>query len=189
VNQAKMYLEKFDRNRLEEKFRRWRNVKFFFPYRELSANPKWQALILTCMDCRITSNVFGIEDPGEAIIIRNAGALLTKDSLRSILIAIYELNVNFIAVVGHTNCGSETTKDGMEELLSKISKRTKMSRNDVLNTLGTLDVSKAFLGFIDVHFKVQSTVEALRQHPLIYSVDINVVGYIYNTQTGDIIKV
>lgn len=189
MSQAIMYLEKFDRNQLEEKFKRWRNLKFFFPYRELSANPKWQALILTCMDCRITSNVFGIEDPGEAIIIRNAGALLTKDSLRSILIAIYELNVNFIAVVGHTNCGGENTKREMEELLSKISKRTKMSRKDILNTIGTLDVSQAFLGFKDVHLKVRATVEALKQHPLIYSVDINVVGYIYNTKTGDIIEV
>ncbi|MFX0184716.1 MAG: beta-class carbonic anhydrase, partial [Candidatus Hodarchaeota archaeon] len=189
MNQSKMYLEKFNRNKLEEKFKQWRNLKFFYPYRELSANPKWQALILTCMDCRITSNVFGIEDPGEAIIIRNAGALLTKDSLRSILIAIYELNVNFIAVVGHTNCGGENTKGRMEELLSKISKKTKMSRNDVLNTLGTDDASQAFLGFKDVHLKVPSTVEALQQHPLIVSVDIDVVGYIYNTQTGDIIKV
>ncbi|MFX0052091.1 MAG: beta-class carbonic anhydrase [Candidatus Hodarchaeota archaeon] len=184
-----MHLEKFNRKKLEEKFKQWKNLKFFFPYRELSANPKWHALILTCMDCRITSNVFGIEDPGEAIIIRNAGALVTKDSLRSILIAIYEFGVNFIAVVGHTDCGGENTKGRMEELLSKISKRTKMSRNDVLNSLGAQDVSQAFLSFKDVHLKVRSTVESLQYHPLILSEDVNVVGYIYNTQTGDIIKV
>ncbi|MHA1969916.1 MAG: hypothetical protein ACW964_19250 [Candidatus Hodarchaeales archaeon] len=62
---------------LDEKFKKWRNINFYYPYSELTSIPNWRIAILTCMDCRITSRIFGIEDPGEVIVIRNAGSLLT----------------------------------------------------------------------------------------------------------------
>jgi carbonic anhydrase len=174
---------------LEIKFKTWQNLKFYFPYSELTNQPKWRVAILTCMDCRIISNIFGIEDPGDAIIIRTAGALLTSDSLRSLIIAIYELNVNLIVVVGHTDCGGEMTKDQMIQLLNKISKKTGMPGEQVLRLLSSSDLSTAFLGFSDVEEQIHETVKSIQEHPLIFPTEVEVVGYIYDVSRGIISKV
>ncbi len=174
---------------LNEKFNIWRNIKYYYPYSELTRQPKWRTAILTCMDCRIVTNVFGIEDPGEAIIIRTAGALLTLDSLRSLLIAIYELSVNLIAVIGHTDCGGGMSKDQMSQLVQKISKRTSLLPDKVLRLLGSSDPSSAFLGFNNVEVQVQRTVMDIQEHPLISPIGVEVDGYIYETLKGDLIKV
>lgn len=173
---------------IDDKFKIWRNIKFYFPYRELTNLPKWRVAILTCMDCRITTSVFGIEDPGESIIIRNAGALLTIDSLRSLLIAIYELSVDLIAVVGHTDCGGKMTEDQMIQLVSKLSKKTGVSHEKVLRLLESSDPSHAFLGFNDVKIQIQRTVKTIREHPLISPAEVEVVGYIYNTLNGNLVR-
>jgi carbonic anhydrase len=178
-----------DSKDLKNKLKHWKDLKYFFPYSELTGHPKWRVVILTCMDCRIISNVFGVEEPGEVTIIRNAGALLTPDSLRSILVAIYELEVNLIAVIGHTDCGGCMSNDEMETLLSTISKRTKISHEEVLRILGVSSVKQAFLGFSDVTVQVKRTVKAIQTHPLISSVEVNVLGYIYDTKSGEIIKI
>ncbi len=173
---------------LDEKFKTWRNLKFYFPYRELTSQPRWRVAILTCMDCRIVSRVFGIEDPGESIVIRTAGALLTFDSLRSLLIAIYELNVSLIVVCGHTDCGGNMTENHVNQLLAKITKKTGISPEKVLHFLGFSDPSEAFLGFNDVEVQVRRTVESIQEHPLIAPTGVEVIGYIYETLKGNIIK-
>lgn len=173
---------------LDEKFKVWRNIKFYFPYSELTTQPKWRVAILSCMDCRIISNVFGIEDPGEAIIIRTAGALLTHDSLRSLLIAVFDLNVNLIVVVGHTDCGGKMNNDQMIRLLSKISKRTGIPGEKVLRLLGSSDPSEAFLGFNDVEVQIRQTVKTIQEHPLISPAEVEVVGYLYDALNGQLTK-
>ncbi|MHA2328224.1 MAG: carbonic anhydrase [Candidatus Hodarchaeales archaeon] len=134
------------------------------------------------------SNIFGLEDPGEAIIIRTAGALFTPDGLRSLLIAIYELNVNLVVVVGHTDCGGEMTNDQMDQLLNKISKKTNFSREKVLQFLNASSPFHAFLGFSNVKSQIQRTVRAIREHPLISAGNVEVRGFIYKTHEGDLIK-
>jgi hypothetical protein len=32
---------------IDQKFRNWRNIKFYFPYRELTNQPEWRTAILT----------------------------------------------------------------------------------------------------------------------------------------------
>lgn len=170
---------------LNEKFMIWRNLKYYFPYCELTNQPKWRVAILTCIDCRIISPIFGIEDPGEAILIRTAGALLTPDSFRSLVIAVYEMNVRIICVVGHTDCGGKMTKGQMNELLSKISKRAGLPTEEVLRLLNSSDASHAFLGFDDVKAQIHRTVKTLQKHPLISQTGVEVVGYLYDTLNGD----
>ena len=52
-----------------------------------SGKPRMRLAILTCMDCRI--NPFAICDisVGDAHVIRNAGARVTEDSIRSLVIS------------------------------------------------------------------------------------------------------
>ena len=141
------------------------------------------------MDCRIVSEVFGITDPGELTIIRNAGALLTPDSLRSILIALYEFNVNKIIVCGHTECGGQMNRQDMEKFVNNISEHTNLHYEEVLDELGSRDLSQAILGFVDVEKQVRKTVDSIKKHPLISPLKIQVNGYVYDTKFGEIDKV
>ena len=59
---------------------------------------------MTCIDSRIDPlAVFGLE-PGDAKILRNAGARVTDDVERGLALAAAALGVTRIAVVQHTDC-------------------------------------------------------------------------------------
>src|SRR3954468_14637996 len=61
--------------------------------------------IVTCIDTRIDPlEAFGLI-PGDAKVIRNAGARVTDDVLRTLIIASHALGVNRIALIQHTDCG------------------------------------------------------------------------------------
>src|SRR5215208_5155325 len=60
--------------------------------------------VLTCIDSRIAPlAMLGLE-PGDAKIIRNAGARVTGDALRSLVLAVHLLDVHRVCVVQHTDC-------------------------------------------------------------------------------------
>jgi carbonic anhydrase len=60
--------------------------------------------IITCMDSRIDPlRIVGME-PGDAKILRNAGARVTEDVLRTLLLAVHLLGVNRVLVMPHTDC-------------------------------------------------------------------------------------
>lgn len=78
--------------------------------------------ILTCIDSRIDPlAVFGL-DPGDAKILRNAGARVTDDVLRSLALAVATLGVTRIAVVQHTDCRMASSSD--EELVDAVARST-----------------------------------------------------------------
>jgi carbonic anhydrase len=60
--------------------------------------------VLTCMDSRIDPlAVLGLS-PGDAKILRNAGARVTDDVLRTLVLARYLLGVDRVMVMAHTGC-------------------------------------------------------------------------------------
>ena len=60
--------------------------------------------VITCMDSRIDPlNVLGMK-PGDVKILRNAGARVTDDVLRTLVLAVYLLGVNRVLVMPHTEC-------------------------------------------------------------------------------------
>jgi carbonic anhydrase len=60
--------------------------------------------LVTCMDSRIEPlTMLGLH-PGDAKILRNAGARVTPDVLRSLVLATRFLDVREIAVMQHTDC-------------------------------------------------------------------------------------
>jgi carbonic anhydrase len=67
--------------------------------------------IVTCIDSRIDPlAVFGLE-PGDAKILRNAGARVTDDVERGLALAAAALGVTRIAVVQHTDCKLTAASD------------------------------------------------------------------------------
>lgn len=60
--------------------------------------------VVTCMDSRIEPlDMLGLK-PGDAKIIRNAGARVTSDVLRTLTLATHLLGVDRVMVVAHTQC-------------------------------------------------------------------------------------
>jgi len=60
--------------------------------------------LVTCMDSRIEPlTMLGLQ-PGDAKILRNAGGRVTRDVLRSLVLATSFLGVTEIAVMQHTRC-------------------------------------------------------------------------------------
>ena len=83
--------------------------KNYEPY-ETSKYPDKKLAILTCMDTRLTELLpaaLGIHN-GDAKIIKNAGGVISHpygSAVRSLLVAVLELGVEEIMVIGHTDCG------------------------------------------------------------------------------------
>ena len=60
--------------------------------------------VITCMDSRIDPlSVLGMK-PGDVKILRNAGARVTDDVLRTLVLATYLLGVDRVLVMPHTGC-------------------------------------------------------------------------------------
>jgi len=78
--------------------------------------------IVTCIDSRIDPlAVFGLV-PGDAKILRNAGARVTDDVERSLALATAALGVVRIAVVEHTDC--KLTQSDDAELAAAVGAAT-----------------------------------------------------------------
>jgi carbonic anhydrase len=67
--------------------------------------------VLTCIDSRIDPLAMLGLIPGDAKIIRNAGARVTDDALRSLVLAVNLLGVDRICVVQHTDCAMAKKSD------------------------------------------------------------------------------
>jgi carbonic anhydrase len=81
------------------------------PHGHLPRRPARRLAVLTCMDCRIDPvPAFGLA-PGDAVVLRNAGAQVSDDVLRSLRLARHNLGVNAVYVVGHTDCAAHGSDD------------------------------------------------------------------------------
>ena len=78
--------------------------------------------IVTCMDSRIDPlRIVGMH-AGDAKILRNAGARVTDDVLRTLVLATHLLGVNRVLVMPHTDCRMASTDEaGIHADISKKS--------------------------------------------------------------------
>ena len=75
-----------------------------FEHADLEARAAKGLGVLTCMDSRIDPLAMLGLAPGDAKILRNAGARVTDDVLRTLVLADHLLGVNRVMIVAHTNC-------------------------------------------------------------------------------------
>ena len=153
--------------------------------------PAKKLAILTCMDARLTTMLSAAlgQSNGDAIIIKNAGALVhgeTGGEMHSLLVAIYELGVTRILVVGHTDCGvqgmtPEHIRRDMEKRIGKGENWEEAQR--LLNRM-----EKSLCGFQRVEQSVKDTVSFLRRHPFIPG-DVELYGMVIDSVTGKLTPV
>ncbi len=145
-----------------------------FRWSGLEARAAKGLAVLTCMDSRIDPlGMLGLV-PGDAKILRNAGARVTEDVLRTLVLAAYLLGVHRVMVVAHTKCrmagGSEADVHA-----------------DISAAGGPDTRSIAFLTADDQDSALRTDVQRVRSWP--YLGNLTVGGFLYDTETGRIRQV
>ena len=125
--------------------------------------------VLTCMDSRIDPmRMLGLV-PGDAKILRNAGARVTEDVLRTLVLARYLLGVHRVMVVAHTSC--------------RMAGADEAAVHEAIRAADGPDTrSITFLTAVDQDQAVRDDVQRVRSWP--YLRDVTVAGFVYDLSTG-----
>ena len=151
--------------------------------------PDKKIAIVTCMDTRLVELLpaaLGLRN-GDVKIIKNAGATITNpfdSTMRSLLIAVYELGVNEIMVIGHTGCGVQ----GMDaaEMLELMKKRGVSQEHITLMEHCGINLREWLHGFEDTDEAVRETVDLISRHPLMPPKGVCVRGFVMDSYTGEL---
>lgn len=153
--------------------------------------PDKRIAIVTCMDTRLVELLpaaLGIRN-GDVKMIKNAGGTITNpfdSTMRSLLVAVYELGVNEIMIIGHTECGVQgMNAAGMINLMKERGVDEEHIR--LMRHCG-IDLDKWLHGFDNTSEAVRETVDLVRNHPLMVS-DVRVGGYIMDSVTGKLNRI
>ncbi len=126
--------------------------------------------VVTCMDSRISPlSMLGLQD-GDAKILRNAGARVTDDVLRTLVLAVHLLGVERVMVVAHTDCRMSSVTD--EDVHREI------SRGAGIDTR-SLD----FHTIADQRATLAKDVQRVRSSPYLPPA-LPVAGCVYDVRTG-----
>jgi len=136
--------------------------------RHLDVEPSRRLAIVTCMDSRL--DVFaalGLGD-GEAHVLRNAGGIVTDDTIRSLAISQRRLGTREVMLIHHTDCGMEKlTDDGF--------------RAELEEAAGTAP-DFAIESFDDVEEAVRRSILRVRNSPFVPHREA-VRGFVYDVDT------
>ncbi len=136
----------------------------------LSGTARKGLAIITCMDSRISPLALVGMQPGDAKILRNAGARVTDDVLRTLVLATYLLGVNRILVMPHTDC--RMANESESQLHETIEKQFGVDTRSV--EFRTVENQRDALAY---------DVTRIRSYPLLQS-GVVVGGAIYDVATG-----
>ena len=139
-----------------------------------SNRPALHLTIVSCMDSRI--DLFALFDlkVGDAHMIRNAGGLVTDDTVRSLAISQRFLGTREILLVHHTNCGLEGLND--DALVDEMERET------------GIRPSWRAGGFTDPASSVRRSLERVHNDPFI-AVKDSVRGFVFDVKTGELNEV
>ena len=125
--------------------------------------------VLTCMDSRIEPLAMLGLRAGDAKILRNAGARVTDDVLRTLVLASYLLGVERAMVIAHTKCRMAA---GAEEDVHAA----------VAEAGGPDTRSLSFLVTADQEATLRGDVQRIRSWP--YLTHLRVGGFLYDVENG-----
>lgn len=125
--------------------------------------------LITCMDSRIEPlSILGLA-PGDAKILRNAGARVTDDVLGTLVLARWLLGVERVMVLAHTRC--------------RMSGGTEQDVHAAVQAAGGPDTrSISFLVTPDQDRELRTDVQRVRSWP--YLAGTSVGGFRYDVDTG-----
>ncbi len=134
----------------------------------MDARPVLKVAVVACMDARIDLHAaLGLE-LGDCHTIRNAGGIVTDDTIRSLTISQRALGTRSVILIHHTNCGMQTiTEDFRTELEHEVGQRP----------------TWAVEAFTDVDQDVRQSIARVRTSPFLAHTD-DVRGFVFDVHTG-----
>ncbi len=153
--------------------------------------PQKKIAIVSCMDTRLTELLpasLGLKN-GDAKIIKNAGGVISHpfgSVMRSLLIAVYELDVKEILIIGHTDCGARYTDS--KKMVKKMGEHGISQNNIGMVKYCGIDFDSWLGGFIDLEESIKKSVELVRKHPFIPET-VMVYGFIIDSETGELNRI
>ena len=129
--------------------------------------------VVACMDSRMP--LFGMLglDVGDAHVIRNAGGVITEDTIRSLTVSQHLLGTREILLIHHTQCGLQATDD--RSFADRVEAAT--GRRPFWSVQA----------FTDVDEDVRESMKLIRDCPYLLSHDVR--GTVYDVETGHLREV
>jgi carbonic anhydrase len=144
-----------------------------FDKADLPMPPGRKLAVVACMDARlIPTRVLGLNE-GDAHVIRNAGGVVTDDTIRSLAISQHKLGTEEIVLIHHTDCGMLTFKD--DDFKESLQEETGLKPTWAVETFSDLDGD------------VRQSIQRIKSSPFIPKK--NVRGFVYEVETGKLREV
>jgi carbonic anhydrase len=134
----------------------------------MDARPVLKVAVVACMDARIDLHkALGLE-LGDCHTIRNAGGVVTDDTIRSLAISQRALGTRSVVLIHHTQCGMQSiTEDFRTELEREVGQRP----------------TWAVEAFTDADQDVRQSMARVRTSPFLAHTD-DVRGFVFDVHTG-----
>ena len=141
----------------------------------LSGEARKGLAIVTCMDSRIDPlHIVGME-AGDAKILRNAGARVTEDVLRTLVLATHLLGVKRVLVMPHTDCKMASGED--QEIHAAILEKSGIDTRGIeIRTVK--DQMKALI----------TDIQRIESYPLLAK-NVKVMGAVFSVESGTLTPV
>jgi carbonic anhydrase len=143
-----------------------------FQHSDLTGTARKGLAIVTCMDSRISPLAVVGMQAGDAKILRNAGARVTDDVLRTLVLASYLLGVNRVLVMPHTDCRMASADEATIHAT-------------IQDQFGVDTRSLEFRTVSDQRAALEIDVTRIRTYPLLQK-GVSVAGALYNVSTGQL---
>jgi len=141
---------------------------------DLPMPPARRFVVVTCMDARIDpTKILGL-DLGDAHVLRNAGAIVNDDMLRSLVISRWMQDTEEVFVIGHTGCGMVGFTN--ESLRERLAEETGVAASDI-----------DFEAFPDIEESVRASVAQIAESPYLQGVTAS--GWVYDVTSGELREV
>jgi carbonic anhydrase len=132
----------------------------------LPARPSRGVAIVACMDARVdVIALLGLR-VGEAHVLRNAGAVVTDDVIRSLAISQRRLGTTEVMVIAHTDCGMQSLTD--EGFRAELKDAAGVAPEFAIGSFANLDES------------VRESLRRIRSSPFVLDA---VRGFVYDVKT------
>jgi len=141
----------------------------------LSGEARKGLAIVTCMDSRIDPlHIVGME-AGDAKILRNAGARVTEDVLRTLVLATHLLGVKRVLVMPHTDCKMASGEE--HEIHAAILEKSGIDTRGIeIRTVK--DQMKALI----------TDIQRIESYPLLAK-NVKVMGAVFSVESGTLTPV
>lgn len=173
LNEILSYNEKFVE---EKRYEEFITTKF----------PDKRIVILTCMDTRLFEllpKAMNFKN-GDVKIVKSAGAVINHPFggiMRSLFVAVYELNADEIYIIGHHDCGMASVKPA--GIIEKMKSRGIEESTIEQMRFSGVNLDEWLQGFDDVTESVRHSVDMVRHHPLMDKT-VPVHGLVIDPKTG-----